>query len=81
MNEKGRRKKLRINVTQMPISVKWLNVITQRDEQDSEGLEREMEDALYCPECLPSCVDTQYQMTLVTLNMDKYFTSPTNNSA
>lgn len=64
----------------MPISVKWLNVITKRDKQDVEGLEREIEDALFCPECLPSCVDTQYQMTLVTLPMDRYLTSPTNNS-
>lgn len=64
----------------MPISVKWLNVITKRDEQDVEGLEREMEDALYCPECLPSCVDTQYQMSLMTLPMDRYLTSPTTNN-
>lgn len=31
------------------------------------GLEREHEDGLYCPECLPSCSDTTYMVSSMRL--------------
>ncbi|TDG50440.1 hypothetical protein AWZ03_003029 [Drosophila navojoa] len=39
---------------------KWMNVITSRDYVP--GLEHEMEDALYCPHCLPSCSEIRYNV-------------------
>ncbi|EDW67731.2 sodium channel protein Nach [Drosophila virilis] len=39
---------------------KWLNVITSR--ANVPGLEHELEDALYCPECLPSCTEIRYNV-------------------
>lgn len=37
-----------------------MNVITSRDYVP--GLEHEMEDALYCPHCLPSCSEIRYNV-------------------
>ncbi|XP_022223565.2 acid-sensing ion channel 5 [Drosophila obscura] len=39
---------------------KWLNVITSRE--NVTGLEHEMQDALYCPQCLASCTETRYSV-------------------
>ncbi|KFB45449.1 AGAP001631-PA-like protein [Anopheles sinensis] len=41
--------------------IKWSTVIT--DIVRIPGLEKEMEESLYCPECLPPCSDSQYQIT------------------
>ncbi|TMW52447.1 hypothetical protein DOY81_002462, partial [Sarcophaga bullata] len=49
---------------------KWFNVITQR--QDIRGLEREMEDALYCPDCLPTCSETRYNVQVMGLPLNEY---------
>jgi len=40
--------------------VKWLNVITSRE--NVTGLEHELQDALYCPLCLASCTETRYSV-------------------
>ncbi|TMW52462.1 hypothetical protein DOY81_002477, partial [Sarcophaga bullata] len=48
---------------------KWRNVLTQRI--TILGLERELEEALYCPQCLPSCDDTQYDISMVSLPTDR----------
>ncbi|XP_070137546.1 pickpocket protein 28 isoform X1 [Drosophila bipectinata] len=39
---------------------KWLNVITSRE--NVTGLEHELQDALFCPLCLPSCTETRYSV-------------------
>ncbi|EDW16498.2 uncharacterized protein Dmoj_GI22200 [Drosophila mojavensis] len=39
---------------------KWKNVITSREYVP--GLEHEMVDALYCPQCLPSCSEIRYNV-------------------
>ncbi|XP_058130348.1 pickpocket protein 28 [Anopheles ziemanni] len=41
--------------------IKWSTVIT--DIVRIPGLEKEMEESLYCPECLPPCSDSKYQIT------------------
>ncbi|XP_053667402.1 sodium channel protein Nach-like [Anopheles marshallii] len=41
--------------------IKWSTVIT--DIVRIPGLEKEMEESLYCPECLPSCSASKYQIT------------------
>lgn len=40
-----------------------------------EGLEREIEEALYCPQCLPSCNDIQYRVSMSSLPIDNYLAS------
>lgn len=50
--------------------VKWNNVLTERVR--SAGLEREAEEALYCPQCLPSCNDVQYRISMSVLPIDNY---------
>ncbi|KAH8383589.1 hypothetical protein KR009_009458 [Drosophila setifemur] len=49
---------------------KWRNVLTER--LIIPGLERETEEALYCPQCLPSCGDIQYRVSLSALPIDNY---------
>ncbi|XP_023166385.2 sodium channel protein Nach [Drosophila hydei] len=49
---------------------KWNNVLTER--LRIPGLERESEEALYCPQCLPSCNDVQYSVSLNELPIDTY---------
>ncbi|KAL7729761.1 hypothetical protein ACLKA6_014627 [Drosophila palustris] len=49
---------------------KWNNVLTERVRMP--GLEREIEEALYCPHCLPSCNDVQYRVSLSMLPIDNY---------
>ncbi|KAM7359471.1 sodium channel protein Nach-like [Cochliomyia hominivorax] len=51
------------------VAFKWRNVLTQRI--SISGLEREVEEALYCPQCLPSCDDTQYDIFMITLPTDR----------
>lgn len=41
--------------------VKWSTVVLTLDHV--VGLELELEDGLYCPQCLPSCSDTAYKVT------------------
>ncbi|KAL9694284.1 hypothetical protein quinque_013569 [Culex quinquefasciatus] len=41
--------------------IKWSTVITNI--VDIPGLEKEMEESLYCPECLPSCTNTKYHIS------------------
>ncbi|XP_037807499.1 pickpocket protein 28-like [Lucilia sericata] len=48
---------------------KWRNVLTKRI--SILGLEREVEEALYCPQCLPSCDDTQYDISMMSLPTDR----------
>lgn len=50
--------------------VKWYNVMTQRT--NTVGLDREMEDSLYCPYCLPTCSETQYTVTVMDLPLNKF---------
>ncbi|XP_041764960.1 pickpocket protein 28-like [Anopheles merus] len=45
--------------------IKWSTVIT--DIVQIPGLEKEMEESLYCPECLPSCSASKYQITASNL--------------
>ncbi|KAH8335649.1 hypothetical protein KR074_007695 [Drosophila pseudoananassae] len=52
---------------------KWRNVMTER--HLIEGLEREVEEALYCPQCLPSCNDVQYRVSMSALPIDNYLAS------
>ncbi|XP_075170517.1 sodium channel protein Nach-like [Haematobia irritans] len=54
----------------MRYDFKWYNVITQR--KNIRGLEREMEDSLYCPDCLPSCTEIDYSVTLMELPLNSY---------
>ncbi|XP_016932138.4 sodium channel protein Nach [Drosophila suzukii] len=49
---------------------KWRNVLTER--QLILGLEREIEEALYCPQCLPACSDVQYGVSMSALPIDNY---------
>ncbi|XP_030573973.1 sodium channel protein Nach [Drosophila novamexicana] len=49
---------------------KWNNVLTER--LRIPGLERETEEALYCPQCLPSCNDVQYRVSMSELPIDTY---------
>ncbi|KAH8381332.1 hypothetical protein KR093_002819 [Drosophila rubida] len=49
---------------------KWNNVLTERER--IPGLEREVEEALYCPHCLPSCNDVQYRVSMSMLPIDSY---------
>ncbi|XP_026851125.1 sodium channel protein Nach [Drosophila persimilis] len=49
---------------------KWRNVLTER--HMIFGLEREIEEALYCPHCLPSCNDVLYGVSLSALPIDNY---------
>ncbi|CAO1373967.1 unnamed protein product [Diamesa serratosioi] len=44
---------------------KWSTVISQIIEVD--GLEREMEEALLCAECFPSCSDNKYRVSTTSL--------------
>lgn len=46
-------------------AVKWSTVITNIVQ--IPGLEKEMEESLYCPECLPSCSDSKYQISATEL--------------
>ncbi|XP_058055966.1 pickpocket protein 28 [Anopheles bellator] len=39
--------------------IKWSTVITELVQ--IAGLEKEMEESLYCPECLPACSDSKYE--------------------
>ncbi|XP_033149792.1 sodium channel protein Nach [Drosophila busckii] len=68
---------------------KWLNVITSR--AAVVGLEHEMEDALYCPDCMASCSETRYrvrgamtlansQPTQIEISTIKHCSSIDNNS-
>jgi len=52
------------------LPVKWRNVLTER--QLILGLEREIEEALYCPQCLPACSDVQYGVSMSALPIDNY---------
>uniref|UniRef100_A0A182FQ30 Pickpocket n=1 Tax=Anopheles albimanus TaxID=7167 RepID=A0A182FQ30_ANOAL len=45
--------------------IKWSTVIT--DIVQIPGLEKEMEESLLCPDCLPSCSDSKYQITASAL--------------
>ncbi|XP_058812510.1 sodium channel protein Nach [Topomyia yanbarensis] len=45
--------------------IKWSTVITEIT--PIPGLEKEMEESLYCPECLPSCSDSKYQISATEL--------------
>ncbi|XP_013101174.1 sodium channel protein Nach [Stomoxys calcitrans] len=54
----------------MRYDFKWYNVITER--RNVPGLEREMEDSLYCPDCLPTCTEVQYSATLMDLPLNEY---------
>ncbi|XP_018786777.1 PREDICTED: sodium channel protein Nach [Bactrocera latifrons] len=49
---------------------KWSNVITERE--NIPGLEREMEDSLYCPQCLPMCSSERYVVHANALPLTSY---------
>ncbi|BFF92034.1 pickpocket protein 28 [Drosophila madeirensis] len=58
---------------------KWLNVITSRE--NVTGLEHEMQDALYCPQCLASCTETRYSVrSAMTLALPSTSKSPPRSS-
>ncbi|XP_073815281.1 pickpocket 24 isoform X2 [Musca autumnalis] len=54
----------------MRYDFKWYNVMTQRP--NNLGLDREMEDSLYCPYCLPTCSETKYTVTVMDLPLNTY---------
>lgn len=41
------------------------------DLQKVSGLDKEIEDGLYCPKCLPSCSDSTYKVTSTSLPLVK----------
>uniref|UniRef100_A0A1B0G526 Sodium channel protein Nach n=1 Tax=Glossina morsitans morsitans TaxID=37546 RepID=A0A1B0G526_GLOMM len=51
---------------------KWRNVLTQTV-TNVPGLESEAEEALYCPQCMPSCNDIQYQVSMMSLPTDRFW--------
>uniref|UniRef100_A0A182Q1S7 Pickpocket n=1 Tax=Anopheles farauti TaxID=69004 RepID=A0A182Q1S7_9DIPT len=51
--------------------IKWSTVITEIVR--IPGLEKEMEESLYCPECLPSCSDSKYQITTSELPLTRSY--------
>uniref|UniRef100_A0A1A9ZBM3 Sodium channel protein Nach n=1 Tax=Glossina pallidipes TaxID=7398 RepID=A0A1A9ZBM3_GLOPL len=51
---------------------KWRNVLTQTV-TNIPGLESEAEEALYCPQCMPSCNDIQYQVSMMSLPTDRFW--------
>ncbi|XP_037943866.1 sodium channel protein Nach-like [Teleopsis dalmanni] len=58
---------------------KWRSILTES--VNIPGLEREAEDALYCPFCLPSCYDVQYKISLLSLPTERYaYASRSNDS-
>ncbi|XP_058984612.1 sodium channel protein Nach isoform X2 [Musca domestica] len=48
---------------------KWRNVLTEHIE--FAGLERENEEALLCPQCLQSCDDIHYDISMMSLPADR----------
>ncbi|EDV91045.1 GH16433 [Drosophila grimshawi] len=59
---------------------KWLNVITSREYVP--GLEHELQDALYCPNCLPSCTEIRYQVRgAMTLPINGLYKPMTNSNS
>ncbi|ALC47831.1 CG31105 [Drosophila busckii] len=52
---------------------KWSNVLTQRIRL--VGMEREAEEALFCPTCMPACYDIQYKVSLSALPIDNLLAS------
>ncbi|XP_067624580.1 uncharacterized protein ppk24 [Eurosta solidaginis] len=59
----------------MVFSVKWNNALKEREAVP--GLERYYEEALYCPECLPSCNDIQSGISVASLPIDLFTTTAT----
>lgn len=49
----------------IPIAGKWSTVVFNRT--NIKGLEHEIQDGLYCEECLPCCSDTQYSVSTSSL--------------
>ncbi|XP_055645241.1 pickpocket protein 28-like [Toxorhynchites rutilus septentrionalis] len=49
--------------------IKWYTVIT--DIVQIPGVEKEMEESLYCPDCLPSCSDIKYQISASKMSLSK----------
>lgn len=45
--------------------VKWATVMTKLE--DIEGLEKDREESLYCPNCLPSCTYFDFQVSVSEL--------------
>lgn len=58
------------------ISVKWSTVVFSRS--DVAGLEREIQDGLFCVECLPSCSGTQYSVSTTSLPLTLSMRNNTN---
>uniref|UniRef100_A0A1A9UF04 Sodium channel protein Nach n=1 Tax=Glossina austeni TaxID=7395 RepID=A0A1A9UF04_GLOAU len=52
--------------------IKWRNVLTQTV-TNVPGLESEAEEALYCPQCMLSCNDIQYQVSMMSLPTDRFW--------
>ncbi|XP_061394788.1 pickpocket protein 28-like [Musca vetustissima] len=51
-------------------SFKWRNVLTEHIK--IPGLERENEEALLCPQCLQSCDDVNYDISMMSLPADRF---------
>ncbi|XP_055551572.1 pickpocket protein 28 [Wyeomyia smithii] len=49
--------------------LKWSTIITEISK--IPGLEKEMEESLYCPDCLPACSGSKYQITSTALPLIK----------
>lgn len=62
----------------MLLTVTW-NTYRPQDE-DIKGLEKEMEDSLSCPNCLPLCSDFMYRYHLAasTIHLDETLQSADN---
>ncbi|KAL9894906.1 pickpocket 24 [Glossina fuscipes fuscipes] len=53
--------------------VKWRNGVLTQTVTNVPGLESEAEEALYCPQCMPSCNDIQYQVSMMSLPTDRFW--------
>ncbi|CAD7090362.1 unnamed protein product [Hermetia illucens] len=50
-------------------NIKWLTVVTFREIAE---LDIDLENSLYCPECMPSCSYVRYKIAVNTLPLSKY---------
>lgn len=58
-----------INICNKKISEKWATFLLTLDKLP--GLEKDIEDGLYCPQCLASCIETIYNVKTTALPLLK----------
>ncbi|XP_059611801.1 sodium channel protein Nach-like [Phlebotomus argentipes] len=56
--------------------IKWATVVNQYEGVLKYDM-REVEESLYCPDCLPKCSDTKYKVSTVSLPLQKQFKNST----